>query len=66
MFYNNENKNASLINDINDDINNDIKKYVCNSCKNQVYILKKKSIYTNGDFICLNCWDKFYKILNKI
>ena len=60
--YNYENNNANIINDIN----NDIKKYICNSCKNQVLILKKKSIYSNGDFICLNCWDKFYKILNKI
>ncbi len=67
MIYNNnydyENDNTTINNDLN---NNHIKKYICNLCKNQVLILKKKSIYSNGEFICLNCWDRFYKILNKI
>ena len=63
MLYNYENDNTSIINNLN---NNNINKYICNSCKNQVLILKKKSIYSNGEFMCLNCWDKFYKILNKI
>ena len=63
MLYNYENDNTSIINNLN---NNNINKYICNLCKNQVLILKKKSIYSNGEFMCLNCWDKFYKILNKI
>jgi hypothetical protein len=58
-----ENDSISIIENNND---NSIKIYTCNSCKNQTNILKKKSIYSNGDFLCLYCWDKFYKRLNKL
>ncbi len=61
--YNYENNSNSIINEFDD---NSIKKYICKSCNDQTTILKKKSIYPNGDFLCLNCWDKFYKRLNKI
>ena len=65
MIYNinYENDSNYIIENNND---NSIKLYTCKSCKNQTTILKKKSIYSNGDFLCLNCWDKFYKRLNKI
>ena len=61
--FNYENDGDSIIKNNND---NSIKLYNCNLCNNQTTILKKKSIYSNGDFLCLNCWDKFYKRLNKI
>jgi|LauGreDrversion4_2_1035121.scaffolds.fasta_scaffold803478_2 hypothetical protein len=61
--YNYENDSNSIIDEFD---NNSIKKYICKSCNNQTNILKKKSIYSTGDFLCLNCWDKFYKRLNQI
>jgi len=66
MIYNSNYENDSIsIIDSNDNNDNSIKLYVCKSCNKQTPILKKKSIYSNGDFLCLNCWDKFYKRLNK-
>ena len=60
--YNYENDNISIINNLD----NSIKLFNCNLCKNSSTILKKKSIYKNSEFICINCWNKFNKRLKEI
>jgi len=46
--------------------NNSIKLFTCSLCKNKSSVLKKKSIYTKSNFLCLNCWNKFYNRLKEI
>ena len=61
--YNYENNSESIINTLD---NNSIKIFNCSLCNNQSSILKKISIYTNSNFLCINCWNKYYKRLKEI
>ncbi len=61
--YNYENNSTSIINTLD---NNSIKIFNCSLCNNNTSILKKISIYTNSNFICINCWNKYHKRLKEI
>lgn len=61
--YDYENNSPSIVNTLD---NNSIKIFNCSLCNNQSDILKKLSIYTNSNFICINCWNKYYKRLKEI
>ncbi len=61
--YDYENDGSSIINTLD---NNSIKIFNCSLCKDKSSIVKKISIYTNSNFICINCWNKYYKRLKEI
>jgi transcription elongation factor Elf1 len=61
--YNYENDSSSNLNSLD---NNSIKLFTCSLCNSESSILKKISIYTNSKFLCINCWNKFYKRLKEI
>lgn len=66
MFHENveyANDGLSIVNSLD---NNSIKLFTCSLCKNKSSILKKKSIYTKSNFLCLNCWNKYYNRLKEI
>jgi len=61
--YNYENDSSSIINSLD---NNSIKIFNCSLCNNQSSMLKKLSIYTNSNFLCINCWNKYNKRLKEL
>ena len=61
--YDYENDSSSIINTLD---NNLIKIFNCSLCNDKSSIVKKISIYTKSNFLCLNCWNKFYNRLKEI
>lgn len=61
--YNYENDGSSILNSQD---NNSIKLFNCSLCNSESSILKKISIYTNSNFLCMNCWNKYNKRLKEI
>ncbi len=61
--YNYENDSSSILNTLD---NNSIKIFTCSLCNDKTSMLKKLSIYTNSNFLCMNCWNKYYKRLKEI
>jgi len=61
--YDYENDSSSIINTLD---NNLIKIFNCSLCNDKSSIVKKISIYTKSNFLCINCWNKYYKRIKEI
>lgn len=61
--YDYENDSSSIINTLD---NNSIKIFNCSLCNDKSSIVKKISIYTKSNFLCINCWNKYYKRIKEI